>query len=185
MGRIQDFLQKIKDSTPSSGSMDYLSSFSPEDQAKIRASWADPNMPQVNPNALGTFGRLTNEAIQKRTNIHQGQMQNQWYNNAVAAGSVPQPQPQGPAPNPALVSGVLNAFGGNAPSSHPQPSFGSAAPRQPQPSWTPSPAKVQSAQPAVQPASSYSSQYSDPYEEWKSQGRPGGTFAAWKASQGI
>jgi hypothetical protein len=29
-----------------------------------------------------------------------------------------------------------------------------------------------------------SSQYGDPYEEWKAQGRPGGSFAAWQASQG-
>jgi hypothetical protein len=28
------------------------------------------------------------------------------------------------------------------------------------------------------------SQYSDPYEEWKAQGRPGGSYAAWQASQG-
>jgi len=28
------------------------------------------------------------------------------------------------------------------------------------------------------------SQYSDPYEEWKAQGRPGGSFEAWQASQG-
>ena len=28
------------------------------------------------------------------------------------------------------------------------------------------------------------SQYSDPYEEWKAQGRPGGSFEAWQAQQG-
>jgi hypothetical protein len=27
-------------------------------------------------------------------------------------------------------------------------------------------------------------QYSDPYEDWKAQGRPGGSFDAWQASQG-
>src|SRR5512140_3086312 len=134
LARLRPIIDSI---TPSAGSASYLASFSPEDQARIRASWADPNLSRG-------FGGLPNMA----GIVHQGRMQNQWYQNALADGAVPAP-PAGV--NPALVGATLNAFGGGGtaqPRPAPAPATAPAGPRVgPQtPTWratTPAPTPMQ------------------------------------------
>ena len=149
----------------------YFNQQSPEDQAKIKASWGG----RPAPTGAGPFRGLN----QMLHNNYQNSYLNQWYNNAQNAGSpVPvsppaapaapaAPQPyQPPQPNGAMPNNVQSGYtGANVMSGAPNPN-------QPPPGGTPtSNMLTNNYQPPAAPAAPRN--VGDEYEAWKANGRQG------------
>lgn len=149
----------------------YLATLTPDQQAAARASWQDPNVQQRNV-PRGAPAPIAN-LLNRQYNNQQATMQNQWYNNAQAAGAVPPPaQPQIQPQQPQAITGNMNTpapqpWGQN----YQAPQFGAPGQRQPQGGgW------AQQGQPGGNMAQPKEQQpqkpqnqgpYSDPYENKK------------------